>query len=1192
MAQADHSESLTRVAPIRNWSRPILRVCGLVAFGIAVLGLIGWFGDIALLKSILPALPPMKPNCAIGLGLAAVAVVLASQSDRPRFILPTVVLALIAGVIGLATLLQYQWRLEAGIDNLLSVDIGPAAAGNPGRLSVAAALELVLLGIAVPCVTFPRTWTRLIVWVCSLLGLLVAFFAIFFTILAIFYDPESLYTAGLLSSVALHAGLGFFILFCSLLLWGCRDSLRLPLVSLALLALAPLAAVMIYFALAERRAALETSRARVADRAHLLATGTDDVVDDARRLLHMISEARTIGAGTGPSSTITAATDCEKFLTSLLQIHSWVRQLRISDPDGNAICATDQNSEAINIADRSYFADAIRQRAFSVSGLLMPRASRQPRLFAALPLIENGAIVGVASLSIDLSVFGDLIGRIGLEPGEMAAIISRGGIVFANRPQPPDLTGTRLIDAPIVKRALSAGAGKSTEPDWEGRERLFAFAPITDTGAIVLVGLYKQTVTEAIDRTLRARVMLLTLIMIATAIASLLGGELLVFGPVRKLARRATLIEQGDFRERLNVSGIGEIWTLYNAFIRMRDAIADRERRLGDALVRHQAVFDSAIDGIITINESGSIESLNPAAERLFGYSAEALLHRHIMVLLPSGDAHEGSHPIRDLRRALLGIGQVREIDARRADGRTFPADVALSEMRLGARRVIVAIVRDASERKRVDRMKNEFVSTVSHELRTPLTSIAGSLGLLSGGAGGTLSDTAQRLISIAHRNSQRLIRLINDILDLEKIAAGKLTFAHAPVAMREVAAEAIEANQAYAQEHGVSVVLEPGSVDSIVVGDRDRLMQVVTNLLSNAIKFSSAGGTVRVSIAPLKDMIRLSVADNGPGIPVEFRERVFMKFAQADTSDTRSKGGTGLGLAVAKELVERHDGRLSFETQVGRGTVFHVDLPAAETQTTSAGDESAGEILIVEDDRDTAEVLRDMLARSGFSVALAATAKDAEAKAGNPAMRVVLVDLGLPDRDGISLIRSLRANERTRRIPIIVVTARKRDAAGAAEADALEVLDWIEKPVDPVRLRAALETAVGPSGSARILHVEDDPDVRQLVAQSLAHAGEIHSVATLAKATAAITTLTFDVVILDMTLPDGSGTELLPFLKNRAGDPIPVIVFSARSTDPDIAHQVQAVLTKSQNSLEHLVKIVSRLCRSANTRQGEPAAS
>lgn len=314
--------------------------------------------------------------------------------------------------------------------------------------------------------------------------------------------------------------------------------------------------------------------------------------------------------------------------------------------------------------------------------------------------------------------------------------------------------------------------------------------------------------------------------------------------------------------------------------------------------------------------------------------------------------------------------------------------------------------------------------------------------------------------------------------------------------------------------------------------------------------------------------------------------------FLDADDSWNENAIADRLSLMEENPEVERHRGTLSFETEVGRGTVFHVDLPAADPLVGSPADETAGEILVVEDDRDTAELLCAMLVRSGFSVSVAATAGDAEVRAINPATRVVLVDLGLPDRDGIGLIRSLRADERTRRIPIIVVTARKRDEAGAAEADALEVLDWIEKPVDPVRLREALQMAVGPSGSAQILHVEDDPDVRQLVAHALAHAGAIHPVATLAEAKAAVAARRFDVVILDMTLPDGAGTELLPLLKTEVGDLIPVIVFSARTTDPETARQVQVTLTKSQNSLEHLVRIVSRLCRSARSYQNQPAGS
>jgi PAS domain S-box-containing protein len=1178
MSTVEQFPHAANVAPTRNLSRPVLRVCGALTLCIGVLGLIGWFGNVPALKTVLPGLPAMKPNCALGLAAAAVALIAASRFEDPRYRFIAWVLSLVVGLIGVATVMQLGLGIDVGIDDLAALS---SAGDRPGRLSLVTALGLILLALAAPCVTFPRPWTRLIVWALSLLGLLIAFFGIFFTLLGIFYDPQSLYATSAVANIALHAGLGFLILFSGLLLWGCRDSLRLPLVSLAILVLAPLAAIMIYFALAERRAALEAGRERVANRAHLLAVDTNAVIEDAHNVLRLIADTRAgVRGRAGVTDSTSPGPGCAVVLGGLQRLHSWITLLRISRLDGTLICASPATAPGIAITDRSYFKDAVEKRAFSVSGLLISRVSQQARLFAALPLIENGEVVAVVSLAIDLAVFNDIINRVGLEPGEVAVIVSTGGLVFANSPHPPDLVGSNLGAIPIVQRALSEGSGQSTEPDWNGRDRLFAFRPITDTGAVVLVGLGKRTVTHEIDRTLRDRVGLLVLLMAATALASLVGGELLVFRPIRRLAQRAALIERGDFGGRSYVSGVGEIWTLHSAFIRMRDAIADRERQLNEAMARHRAVFESAIDAIITMNESGSIESLNPAAEQLFGYKQDVLLHRHIMVLLPGDPGRDAPGTVRDLRQALLGLGKVREIEARRADGSTFPADVALSDMQIGVRRMMVAIVRDATERKRMDRMKDEFVSTVSHELRTPLTSIAGSLGLLAGGAAGQLSDATQRLIAIAHRNSQRLIRLINDILDLEKIEAGKLVFVLAPVALRDLAVEAIDANQAFAQTHGVSITLVPGNEAGQVIGDRDRLMQVLTNLLSNAIKFSPRGGQVQIGVTRREQQVRLTVSDQGPGIPIEFRNRIFTRFAQADSSDARNKGGTGLGLAVAKEIVDRHDGTLSFDTELGRGTSFHVDLPAEELAAVPVTDPGTAEILVVEDDHDTAVVLRDMLARSGFSTIIAATAKDGEHLAANPATKVILVDLGLPDRDGISLIRALRADPKTRRIPIIVITARKHDAAGAAEAHALAVLDWIEKPVDLARLREALETAVGPADSLRILHVEDDPDVRHLVAQALAHAGTIHSVATLAEARAAIAGAEFDIVILDMSLPDGSGSDLLPALTSPAGDPIPVVIFSARETDPEIARRVQAVLTKSQSSLDYLVRIVARLCR------------
>ena len=242
----------------------------------------------------------------------------------------------------------------------------------------------------------------------------------------------------------------------------------------------------------------------------------------------------------------------------------------------------------------------------------------------------------------------------------------------------------------------------------------------------------------------------------------------------------------------------------------------------------------------------------------------------------------------------------------------------------------LVGIQTDISEQKYVERMKNEFISTVSHELRTPLTSIAASLGLLEAGVFGDLPAKALGLVAIANKNSKRLTVLVNDILDMEKLMSGKTVFRTDQIDMMEIVQQAIELNADYANSYSVQYKLcSPVGVYK-VIGDRDRLMQVMANLMSNAAKFSPAGSVVEIRILAQKTMVRIEVEDHGPGIPDEFRHRIFSEFAQADSSDTRQQGGTGLGLNITQKLVARMDGEIGYETEVGKGSIFWFALPYA----------------------------------------------------------------------------------------------------------------------------------------------------------------------------------------------------------------------------------------------------------------------
>ena len=491
--------------------------------------------------------------------------------------------------------------------------------------------------------------------------------------------------------------------------------------------------------------------------------------------------------------------------------------------------------------------------------------------------------------------------------------------------------------------------------------------------------------------------------------------------------------------------------------------------------------------------------------------------------------------------------------------------------------RGILRALRHATERKRLERLKDEFVSTVSHELRTPLTSITGSLGLLMGNAAGNLSDPVRRLVAIAHTNSQRLVRLVNDILDIEKMEAGQVAFNFSRVEVRPLVAQAIEANRGFAEGYGVRVRLEDADTAADVRADPDRLLQVITNLLSNAIKFSPAENEVVVAVEKGPDMVRLTVRDHGPGIPLDFRPLIFEKFAQADAGDARQKGGTGLGLSIVKQIVDRLGGEVGFADAPAGGTIFHVQLPCWDHVAGLAIDRDAKpgapRLLLCEDDLDTALTLREQLRQVSFATDFAYSVGDALTRAAATQYHAILVDIHLPDGDGVSLIVRLREMPQYHDTPIVVVsgdTSRGRDDSRSSK---LNVLDWLNKPVDFDRLVRLLAKPIVQKANRRprILHVDED----NAVARALSDIGDVVTVNSIEEALLALKASDFDLAVLDVALVKGAGPELLPELRDSSGDLIPVVVFSADGAHLAADAQAQAALAKSHTSIDSLVATV-----------------
>lgn len=475
------------------------------------------------------------------------------------------------------------------------------------------------------------------------------------------------------------------------------------------------------------------------------------------------------------------------------------------------------------------------------------------------------------------------------------------------------------------------------------------------------------------------------------------------------------------------------------------------ERLHRDQATRFATLFDSVEDAIVIINASGTIEAWNRGAQHLFAYAADDIIGKDVRLLLPEPHA---SMPIEQFLRYghsgdRLHPGGRVELEARHGSGRIVPIEISLREMIIEGNRLFSAVMRDISVRREVERMKSEFVSTISHELRTPLTSIAGSLTLISGGAAGEVPPKIARLVGIARQNSERLIRLINDILDLEKAEAGKLEFQFSVRSLRAEVASVAEFNRGFAQSLGVAIDLEEGD-DADVFIDSDRLTQVLTNLISNAAKFSPPGGTVRIRVDREDPGVRVTVSDNGPGIPAEFCARIFQKFAQADASDSRAKSGTGLGLSIAKTITEKLGGRIGFDTVPGKGTSFYIilpmhgrtldtkgapELPGKVEETESERGESLPRILHIEDDHSLTAIVREAMSRNAF-VTSARSIATARHLLKTRRFDAVILDVGLPDGSGIELLTDDMAPGKP--APIVVsYTADEPSRALRAQVDA-----------------------------------------------------------------------------------------------------------------------------------------------------------
>ena len=488
------------------------------------------------------------------------------------------------------------------------------------------------------------------------------------------------------------------------------------------------------------------------------------------------------------------------------------------------------------------------------------------------------------------------------------------------------------------------------------------------------------------------------------------------------------------------------------------------EKALQNSEARIRAIVNTAVDGIITIDEQGIIQSFNPSAERLFGYAEEEAIGQNVDILMPSPyrEAHDSyiANYLHTGETKIIGIG--REALARRRDGTTFPIDLAVSEVYLGKQRVFTGIIRNITERKDAEEAlhnakeeaeaanlaKTEFLSSMSHEIRTPMNAIIGVADLLRETS---LTPEQQTYVQMFASAGDNLLNIINDILDISKVEAGQLDLAEIDFNLHEVVEKVCEVMALYANEKGLELTCHVApDVQKSLIGDPTRLRQVLINLIGNAVKFTEKGDIfveVNKHNQGAKDDLAndfeviVSVKDTGIGIPPEKVEVIFDRFTQVDSSTTRKLGGTGLGLTISKQLVEMMGGRIWVESEQGQGSTFYftakfgvqtepgryVEPPPAAIRPAAFEDLRTLNILLVEDSEDNRLLIQSYLKKTPHHIDIAENGEIAVEKFQSEKYDLVLMDMQMPVMDGYSATREIRKWENQKGVkatPVIALTA------------------------------------------------------------------------------------------------------------------------------------------------------------------------
>jgi signal transduction histidine kinase len=617
-------------------------------------------------------------------------------------------------------------------------------------------------------------------------------------------------------------------------------SLRLRLLLLILLALLPVAGLLVYTAAEQRRADTADARATAVRLTLFVSSSQQQLIDMTRQLLGTMATLADVRPG--------HARRCKALVVTLLKQYPRYANLGAFTPDGDVFCTAMPLGHSINVTARNFFRRAVETRDFAVGDYMIGRITDKPVIVFAQPVLsEAGQVLAVVFAALDLRWLGQLVAEAQMPAESTVTILDRNGLVLAQYPRNPEAIG-RPVD-PSLRRLIMGASGVGTTealgPD--GAPYLFAFSALgyrQEPIAFVSVGVSKAVAFASADRLLRRTLIVLGAVVVLTLVTAWVGSNLVLLRRVRALVGATQRLSAGDLTARSGVGGgSSELDRLARAFDQMAESLQQSEQ----------------------------------------------------------------------LRR--------QEEELRRKNYQLEQEKVAIQQ---------------------ADRMKTEFVSMVSHELRTPLTSIQGYVDLLIDRSAAALGPDARESLTVVKRSADRLLGLINDLLDLSRMEAGKIELRRGPVDLPHVIQAVAASLRPLIESKRQRLALDLGEALPPVSADADRVAQILTNLVANAHRYTPVDGTITIRARSRDPLVEVEVVDTGVGLTAAEQAQLFTPFYRARPSDSRRDGGTGLGLVITRLLVELHGGRVVVSSVPGQGSTFGFSLPIAGAVASALIDERA----------------------------------------------------------------------------------------------------------------------------------------------------------------------------------------------------------------------------------------------------------